>query len=212
MNVQYEDIENPLRFSCWVGKIKKNPGKDTIWNSAGDAFKDDVAPTILATLETAGNNFQENVGGAAVSYVADVEDACTSGNAGDCLGTVAGGGIRVLGSFVATVVNPVAPSGSSSGSSQASGWGISPFSDRRLKKDVKKTKLESPIAGLDVYTWKWNEIAMSTYGLKGVDFGFITDEIQDKYVSKDVYGYEYIMENTPVHKALLKLKSKYEVK
>ncbi len=85
------------------------------------------------------------------------------------------------------------------------------FSDRRLKNDVKKTKLKSPIAGLDVYTWKWNEIAMSTYGLKGVDFGFITDEIQDKYVSKDVYGYEYIMENTPVHKALLKLKSKYKV-
>lgn len=86
------------------------------------------------------------------------------------------------------------------------------FSDRRLKKDVKKTKLKSPISGLDVYTWKWNEIAMSTYGLKGSDFGFITDEIEDKYVSQDVYGYEYIMENTPVYKALLKLKSKYEVK
>ena len=86
------------------------------------------------------------------------------------------------------------------------------FSDRRLKKDVKKSKLKSPIAGLDLYTWTWNEIAMSTYGLKGRDFGFIADEIQDKYISKDVYGYEYIKKDSPVHKALVKLKSKYSVK
>ena len=216
MNVQYEDIENPLRFSCWVGKIKKNPGKDTIWNSAGDAFKDDVAPAILATLETAGNFFQENFGDAAVSYVEDVEDACTSGNAGDCLGTVVGGGIQVVGEVAENIGEEVEDYTENVKEDCRSGGNagdcfISLFSDRRLKNDVKKTKLESPIAGLDVYTWKWNEIAMSTYGLKGVDFGFITDEIQDKYVSKDVYGYEYIMENTPVHKALLKLKSKYKV-
>ena len=211
MNVQYEDIENPIRFSCWFGKIKKNPGKDTIWTSAGDFLKDDAGPTVLATLETAGNNFQENVGGAVDTYVEDVEDACTNGNAGDCLGTTLGGAVPVIGSFVATGLNAFAPPGSSSGRGNPGSYGIS-ISDRRLKKDVKKTKLKSPISGLDVYTWKWNEIAMSTYGLKGGDFGFITDEIQDKYVSQDVYGYEYIMENTPVHKALLKLKSKYEVK
>jgi hypothetical protein len=86
------------------------------------------------------------------------------------------------------------------------------FSDRRLKKDVKKSKLKSPIPGLDLYTWTWNEIAMSTYGLKGRDFGFIADEIQDEYISKDVYGYEYIKKESPIHKALVKLKSKYSVK
>lgn len=110
---------------------------------------------------------------------------------------------------VATVVGPFIPVASGGGGNAGSWGGGGIFSDIRLKRDMKKTKIESPITGLSVYTWKWNEIAMSTYGLKGSEFGFITDEIEDKYISQDVYGYEYIMENTPVHKAILKLKSKY---
>jgi hypothetical protein len=80
------------------------------------------------------------------------------------------------------------------------------FSDRRLKNNVKRLNIKSPIPGLDLYTWTWNEIAMSTYGLKGRDIGFIADEIPDKYISMDVYGYEYIRKNTPIHRALSKIK------
>jgi hypothetical protein len=175
-----------MKFSCWFGKVKKNPGESEFWDSAGDWFEEDAGPAIVSGLVTIGDGLAdagEDLGEATKDhfdeYGDDVEEDCGSGgNAKDCLETVF-----------------------------TFGW-----SDRRLKKDVKKTKLKSPISGLDVYTWEWNEIAMSTYGLKGSDFGFITDEIEDKYVSQDVYGYEYIMENTPVHKALLKLKSKYEVK
>jgi len=74
------------------------------------------------------------------------------------------------------------------------------------------TKVKSPIPGLNVYTWKWNEIAASTYGIRGKDFGFITDEIDDKYIGKDAYGYEYIRKNTPILEGLKILKSKYKVR
>lgn len=214
MNVPYEDIENPLRFSCWAGKIRRNPGKDSIWISIGDFAKEDAGPALAATLETVGENYKDTADAAIDTYVANVEEACGSdGNAGECIGAAVGGVVPVLGSFVAVVLNPYTPPPSStSGSAQASSWGINFPSDRRLKKDIKRTKLESPIPGLAIYTWNWNEIAMSTYGLKGSEFGFVTDEIADEYISKDVYGYEHIKNNSPVHKALLKLKSKYSVK
>jgi hypothetical protein len=63
-----------------------------------------------------------------------------------------------------------------------------------------------------VYIWDWNEIAMSTYGLKGEDIGFIADEIDDKYVSKDGIGFEFIRSGTPVSNALIKFKSRYNLK
>jgi len=195
MNVPYEDIENPLQFSCWWGKVKRDPTGSAFGDSAKDFFEEDAGPAIqqgLAeaaefTVETAvpavADFFEEEVAEPFVEwgneYKEEVKEDCGSGgNAGDCLETV-----FTLG-----------------------------FSDRRLKKDVKKSKLKSPIPGLDLYTWTWNEIAMSTYGLKGRDFGFIADEIQDEYISKDVYGYEYIKKESPIHKALVKLKSKYSVK
>ena len=49
---------------------------------------------------------------------------------------------------------------------------------------------------------------MANYGLSGRDFGFITDEIDDQYISKDEYGYEFIRKDSPIYQALMKLKSK----
>ena len=53
---------------------------------------------------------------------------------------------------------------------------------------------------------------MSTYGLRGQDIGFITDEIDDKYVSKDGLGFEFIRQGTPIYDALKKFKSQYNLK
>jgi hypothetical protein len=86
------------------------------------------------------------------------------------------------------------------------------FSDRRLKTNIRRINVQSPIRGLNVYIWDWNEIAMSTYGLKGRDIGFIADEIDDKYVSKDGLGFEFIRPGTPVSNALIKFKSQYNLK
>ena len=86
------------------------------------------------------------------------------------------------------------------------------FSDRRLKSNIRRIDVRSPIQGLNVYIWDWNETAMSTYGLRGRDIGFITDEIDDKYVSKDGLGFEFIRQGTPVFNALKKFKSQYNLK
>jgi hypothetical protein len=99
--------------------------------------------------------------------------------------------------------------GAVGGAASAVGGAIgSVFSDRRLKQNIRKMRVASPIPGLSLYTWEWNEIAMSNYGLKGRDFGFIADEIDDQYISKDVYGYEFIREDSPIYQALVKLKSR----
>jgi hypothetical protein len=177
-------------FTCWNGKVNKP-------YTVGD--------TVESTVELA------------TDYGVNVGNECTNGFA-ECTMAIFGGKNSP---FVNGGISPinwiVGATGADTSGGNTGSWGggnnsTFAYSDRRLKKDVKKTKLKSPISGLDVYTWKWNEIAMSTYGLNGGDFGFITDEIDDQYVAKDVYEYEYILENTPVHKALLKLKSKYLVK
>ena len=86
------------------------------------------------------------------------------------------------------------------------------FSDLRLKSNIKRINVQSPINGINVYIWDWNETAMSTYGLRGQDIGFITDEIDDKYVSKDGLGFEFIRQGTPIYDALKKFKSQYNLK
>jgi len=70
---------------------------------------------------------------------------------------------------------------------------MSSFSDRRLKRGIKYVYTYK---GYKVYSWEWNDIAMSTYGLRGGDIGFITDELEDIYVGTDAYGYEYIKGGT----------------
>jgi len=200
MNVQYKDIEDSMKFSCNFGKVKKNPSNSDFWSSAGDFLEEDVVPVIVDGLEDIGEGL-EDIGEDIGEGLEDIGEDIGEGL--EDIGEDIGEGLE---DYVEDVKEDCGSGGNVGDCLESF------FSDRRLKKDVKKTKLKSPISGLDVYTWKWNEIAMSTYGLKGSDFGFITDEIEDKYVSQDVYGYEYIMENTPVYKALLKLKSKYEVK
>jgi hypothetical protein len=59
--------------------------------------------------------------------------------------------------------------------------------------------------GLNVYEWMWNETAMATYGLRGRDIGFLTSELDYKYIDKDVYGYEYIKDGTVISDAVEKI-------
>ena len=184
-NIPYDEITDKMRFSCWWGKVTQDPTDTSFWNSGRDFFDEDAGPAILAGLETAGQATGEFVKDEILAPVGEFFEDVGEFVEDEILAPVGEVGNTIIG-------------------------GLTDFftSDRRLKKDVKKTTIVSPIPGLSVYTWNWNEIAMSTYGLKGSDFGFITDEIPDKYISKDVYGYEYIKEGTPISEALIKLKSK----
>ena len=168
--VQYKDIENPLKCSCWYGKARCGDDGD-FWSATWDVFTGEVSEGIVTAGET--------VGGGIVTA-----------------GETVGGGIITAGETVGGAASSV---GNAIGSV---------FSDRRLKQNIRKMRVASPIPGLSLYTWEWNEIAMSNYGLKGRDFGFIADEIDDQYISKDVYGYEFIREDSPIYRALVKLKSR----
>jgi putative hemolysin len=164
--VQYNDIGNPLKCSCWYGKARCGDDGD-FWSTTWDGIVD-AAETVGEAVGDAAETVGEEIGGAAETV---------------------GGGI-------------------SSGAGAVGGGISSVFSDRRLKQNIHKMRVASPIPGLSLYTWEWNEIAMSNYGLKGRDFGFIADEIDDQYISKDVYGYEFIREDSPIYQALVKLKSR----
>jgi hypothetical protein len=77
--------------------------------------------------------------------------------------------------------------------------GAPPGSDPRLKDGINKI---GTYEGLNVYEWTWNDIAMTTYGLKGREVGFLTTELDPKYVGKDQYGYEYIKDGTKISEAV----------
>jgi len=72
-------------------------------------------------------------------------------------------------------------------------------SDPKLKDGINKIGMYE---GLNVYEWTWNDIAMTTYGLKGREVGFLTTELDPKYVGKDQYGYEYIKDGTKISEAV----------
>jgi hypothetical protein len=72
-------------------------------------------------------------------------------------------------------------------------------SDPKLKDGINKI---GTYEGLNVYEWTWNDIAMTTYGLKGREIGFLTTELDPKYVGKDQYGYEYIKDGTKISEAV----------
>jgi hypothetical protein len=80
-------------------------------------------------------------------------------------------------------------------------WGQPPpgRSDPKLKDGINKI---GTYEGLNVYEWIWNDIAMTTYGLKGREVGFLTTELDPKYVGKDQYGYEYIKDGTKISEAV----------
>jgi hypothetical protein len=65
-------------------------------------------------------------------------------------------------------------------------------SDKRLKDNIKLIKKDFPHKGINVYTFEWNHIALTTYGLSGEDIGFIADELNPKYVYKDDLGFKHI--------------------
>ena len=80
-------------------------------------------------------------------------------------------------------------------------WGKSTGgrSDPKLKDGINKI---GTYEGLNVYEWTWNDIAMTTYGLKGREIGFLTTELNPEYVGKDQYGYEYIKDGTKISEAV----------
>jgi hypothetical protein len=203
LNIQYGDIpeSNTLKFSCWWGKVDQNPNDQSFWESTKHVFVEDVAPGLeLAVVETG-------------QIIEDVAE--DTGDLVEYIGNGIVDGIVDYGENVADEWEDVAECKGWRDCAKESGEALGSLigiSDRRLKRDVKKTKVKSPIPGLNVYTWKWNEIAASTYGIRGKEFGFITDEIDDKYIGKDAYGYEYIRKNTPILEGLKILKSKYRVR
>ena len=231
--VQYNDIGNPLKCSCWYGKARCGDDGD-FWSDTWDQIVQgvgavgEVAETVGGGIVTAG----ETVGGgivtggetvgaageaaalataqalaeataateqAAADVAQAVEDqaqavaqqlyeAEQAADVAEEVGNVVGGAISDTAEDIADTVG---------------GWFKS---DRRLKQNIRKMRVASPIPGLSLYMWEWNEIAMSNYGLKGRDFGFISDEIDDQYISKDVYGYEFIRKDSPIYQALVKIK------
>ena len=72
-------------------------------------------------------------------------------------------------------------------------------SDPRLKNHISKIGV---YGGMNVYEWIWNDIATRIYGLKGREIGFLTTELDAKYVGRDEYGYDYIRGGTIVADAV----------
>jgi Tfp pilus assembly protein PilE len=87
------------------------------------------------------------------------------------------------------------PSGAPHASDSGTGFG----SDRRLKDDIKKI---GEYEDLNVYIWRWNEVAMTTYGYMGMQVGFMSDELDREYIDVDVYGYDFIKNGTKISEAL----------
>ena len=203
--VPYDKITDVVRCSCWMGKAKCNY-ENQYWD---DAFES-LSTTIHTGIEVGGDFVAAGKG--VVDIASDPEkiftDPVGTGEAlvdvGVTLVEDAGGAIIEGGE---DVVNSVVSGGKDLGNKIAGG-AKKIFSDRRLKKNVRKLLTSSPIPGLSLYTWEWNETAMANYGLSGRDFGFITDEIDDQYISKDEYGYEFIRKDSPIYQALMKLKSR----
>ena len=65
-------------------------------------------------------------------------------------------------------------------------------SDKRLKNNIKLIKKDFPHKGINIYTFEWNHIALTTYGLSGEDIGFLADELNPEYVYLDDLGYKHI--------------------
>jgi putative hemolysin/uncharacterized membrane protein len=203
--VPYDQITDVIRCSCWMGEAKCNY-ENQFWDDGFEA---------LSTVIHTGVDVAGDVGTAAkglVDIASDPEKVFT-----DPVGTASAvGGVTVT--LVENAGGSLVEGAKDVGGSLASGakdFGnkvASIFSDRRLKNNTRKMLVASPIPGLSLYTWEWNEIAMANYGLIGRDFGFIADEIDDQYISKDEYGYEFIREDSPIYQALMKLKSRQSLK
>jgi hypothetical protein len=99
---------------------------------------------------------------------------------------------------IGTGTAPACPVRYSSGRGRGGNSGVG-GSDPKLKDGINKI---GTYEGLNVYEWTWNDIAMTTYGLKGREVGFLTTELEPEYVGKDQYGYEYIKDGTKISEAV----------
>jgi len=80
-------------------------------------------------------------------------------------------------------------------------------SDKRLKDNIKKIGVEN---GINVYSWTWNEIAISTYGRRGDEVGVIAQELPKNVVEYDEYGYLEIKQEPWIINLINYIKSKYK--
>lgn len=65
-------------------------------------------------------------------------------------------------------------------------------SDRRLKENIRLVCKDFPVKGINLYTYKWNDIATAVYGLTGEDVGFMADELEPKHTYLDPAGFKHI--------------------
>jgi len=79
-------------------------------------------------------------------------------------------------------------------------------SDKRLKSDIVKL---GEMRGFPVYSWNWNEIATSIYGLHGGDVGVIAQELPEDMVGKDENDYLFIIPGTWVSDLIKEIKATY---
>ena len=85
-------------------------------------------------------------------------------------------------------------------------WHYGAPSSLRLKDNIIKI---GEIDGITVYSWTWNAIAMSTYGLKGREVGIIAENLPSDVVTTDVYGYMNIRKGTWASKLVEKIRDIY---
>jgi hypothetical protein len=80
-------------------------------------------------------------------------------------------------------------------------------SDKRLKNDIVKI---GNIDEINVYSWTWNDIATSKYGLSGNEVGVIAQELTRDVVGTDSHGYFYIKPGTWADKMIKEIRLKYK--
>lgn len=81
--------------------------------------------------------------------------------------------------------------------------------DKRLKEDLTEI---GGIRGVTVYSWSWNEVAMSTYGLRGREVGVLAQDLPADMVVVDTYGYLQIRPGTWVANMVDNIRARYLIR
>lgn len=82
------------------------------------------------------------------------------------------------------------------------------YSDKRLKDNIKKI---GDIQGVAVYSWTWNNVAMSTYGKRGKEVGVLAQDLPPDLVIIDTYGYMQVKPGTWAANMIDNIKARYFV-
>ena len=61
-----------------------------------------------------------------------------------------------------------------------------------------------------MYSWTWNDIAASKYGLSGNEVGVIAQDLPQDVVGTDSHGYLYIKPGTWADKMIKEIRLKYK--